>query len=120
MNLNRHRTQHPIAGLLGFALLFSQALTVAQACVEPDARPAMAFEQTDCHAPKNPNHCLQQCTASDQNIASAQILIFAAPVTAVLELPPPGTALKPAHPRAVGQLAAARPPPSILYCSYLL
>jgi hypothetical protein len=120
MNFNCHRTRYWIASLLGSVMLFSQALAVAQACIEPDARPAMAFEQSDCHAPKNPNHCLQQCTASDQNSASAQVVVFPLPATAVLELPPPVTVQRPSYPQDIGLLVAIRPPPSILYCSYLL
>jgi hypothetical protein len=106
------------ARLLAAALLFAQALTVAQACVEADARPAMAFEESDCHRPANPNDCLQQCTAGDQSSSYAQVVVAGMPGLAVLTVPvardhgtrPDPTVLFLAH--------SPDPPTSIRFCSF--
>lgn len=117
---NQRRIKHMVASLMTAAMLFSQGLAVVQACTELDARPAMAFEQADCHAPQNPNHCLQQCTASDQSSAFVQIALAAAPADAILRLPAREERPLSACAHATDLLAAADPPPSILFCSFQL
>lgn len=105
------------ARLLVGALLFAQGLAIAQTCVE-EARPAMAFEESDCHRPANPNDCLQQCTAGDQSSAYVQIVVAGLPGLAVLTVPgaldhgirPAPTVLSLAH--------SPDPPPSIRFCSF--
>lgn len=118
--LQSRRLLRHTARLLAAAMLFAQALTVAQACVEADARPAMAFEESDCHRPANPNNCLQQCTAGDQSSAYVQVAIAGMPAMAVLSVPAasdPGT--RPTMVVAVDFLAhPPDPPPSIRFCSF--
>ena len=107
------------ARLLAAALLFAQALTVAQACVEPDARPAMAFEELDCHRPANPNNCLQQCTAGDQSSSYAQVVVAGMPGLAVLTVPvvrDHGT--RPTTVPVDFLAHSPDPPPSIRFCSF--
>jgi hypothetical protein len=126
MGIRRKRVAWLVAG----ALVFAQAVAVAQACAAPDASPAMAFAETgaehDCDGAAadpvpNPNACLENCNSGDQ--ATGQTL------TTVGACPPPAAMLLVALPAPVTPTAAevrtsalhpSDPPPSLRFCSYQL
>ncbi len=105
------------ARLLVGALLFAQGLAIAQTCME-EARPAMAFEESDCHRPANPNDCLQQCTAGDQSSAYVQIVIAGLPGLAVLTIPVASDHDIRRAPAILSLAHPPDPPPSIRFCSF--
>jgi hypothetical protein len=118
--LANNRRRKPTAWIVAALLMFGQALDVAQACLAPE-RPQMAFEQGDCHRPSNPNHCLQQCTAASQATAQAQVAIPAMHACEPLLVAPDAHAMRsPVRAGAPLRSAAAAPPLSIRYCSFLL
>ncbi len=112
------------------ALLFTVFMQSAYACLLPASGAALAFDsaqssgnapQGDCHARVNPNQCLSECTAFDQNngqldltpaVPSASVAVLVLPAH---EIAQPLLALNDSAPARV-----AAPPPSILFCSLLL
>ena len=123
------RTRAILASLMTGMLLFAQAIAVAQACVGPEAVPAMAFSahmaEQDCHeavpaSTPNPNACLQHCTAGDQTTAQVPAVMPAMPGIAVLTVPMAAeTALVFARAEAC-ELLSPGPSPSLRFCSFQL
>ena len=111
-----------ICRLVTAAMLFAQAIGVAQACIEAAPSPSMAFTQTDhdgdCGKTVNQNACLQQCTAGDQSSAQVQVAVATMPAIAVLVVSvAPGRAACPAD--ALASLShSPDPPASIRFCSF--
>ncbi|MGQ0580034.1 MAG: hypothetical protein ACT4PQ_14155 [Betaproteobacteria bacterium] len=72
-------------------MLFAQAISAAQACIEAMQSATMAFadanSEADCHKSVNKNACLQQYTAGDQTSAQIQVAVAESPVLAVLTVP---------------------------------
>lgn len=104
------------------AMLFAQASIVVSACILPDGRASVAFNDNDCHKAGGRNQCLQQCTAVDQSASHAQAAVSAAP-SAVLfvharpDWQPGRTA---AHLGTTLIEADTGPPLPIRFCSLLL
>lgn len=123
MNLSL-RIRRLVCHLMALALLFSQAVSAAQACVEPAATPAMAIASDmadmDCEQRATPNVCLQQCTAGDQSSAQVQVAVAEMPRLAVLTVPVlPDRGVRSTE--AIACLARSPdPPPSIRFCSFQL
>jgi hypothetical protein len=126
-----HRTkQRLVSCLAATVLLFAQALAIAQACVTPDATPAMAFADDiasqDCHdavlanPQPNPNSCLQHCNAGDQTTAQVPADVPAMPEVAVLIVQVLAETA-PVFARAeTCELHSPDPPPSLRFCSFQL
>ena len=118
------RTRRAICRLIAAAMLFAQAIGVAQACAEVTRSPTMAFadanHQGGCNKTVNQNACLQQYIAGDQSSAQVQVAVAAMPPIAVLTVPiardrgacPAVTLGSFAH--------SPDPPPSIRFCSFQL
>jgi hypothetical protein len=106
------------------AMLFAQAIGVAQACSVAAHSPTMAFAQTqhegNCSKTVNQNACLQQCTAGDQSSAHAEVAVAPTPALAVLivEVAPPRVAC-PAL-ASTSLFHSTDPPSSIRFCSFQL
>jgi hypothetical protein len=103
------------------AMLFAQTSIVVSACVLPEARPTMAFENDHhYHKPVNPNQCLHQCTAVDQTAQHAEVAVPVASLTGVLALPHFDVRGVARRLRDTLIEADAGPPPPIRFCSLLL
>jgi hypothetical protein len=105
-------------------MLFSQAIGIAQACVEVAPSPAMAFAPTghdgDCGKSVYRNACLQKCTAGDQSSTQVQVAVAAMPAIAVLTVPvAPVRVVCPAV-TLVSLAHSPDPPLSIRFCSFQL
>lgn len=123
----RHR--YKTSCLLIGAMLFTQAALVAQACVETEARPSMAFtgnmaehgcDEAAATPVPNPNACLQHCTGSDQTTAQVPLPVAAMPADAVLDVPVASESDSRFADVALCDLHSPDPPPSIRFCSFQL
>ena len=105
-------------------MLFAQVINAAHACVAPALSPAMAFahagDDGPCSKTINANSCLQQYTATDQNLSHAEVPALAAPDVAVLTLPRESPATVVQGVAAAVPHRATDPPPSIRFCSFQL
>ncbi len=118
------RIRRAICRFAAAAMLFAQAIGVAQACIEVAPSPIMAFAQSDhggdCGKMTNRNACLQHCTAGDQSSAQVQVAVAAMPAIATLIVPfAPDPVADPAV-ILVSLAHCADPPSSIRFCSYQL
>jgi hypothetical protein len=122
LNFSR-RYRGRIGWIVAAALLFAQAIGMANACVGAALSPTMAYGEIagmDCAEKGNPNACLQQCMADDQNTAQVQVAVAVISAPAALTLP---LAIDSdiAIPDIVLVLARSPdPPPSIRFCSFQL
>ena len=110
--------------VIAAAMLFAQAIGLAQACSVAVHSPAMAFAQTqhhgECGKTVNRNACLQQCTAGDQSSAHAEVAVAPMQMTPVLTLaaaPDRGACLPVA---AITRSQSPDPPAAIRFCSFQL
>lgn len=124
MIFGRFRFRRAVCRLIAAAMLFAQAIGVAQACIEVMQSPTMAFadahHEGDCHKTVNKNACLQQYTAGDQSTAQVQIAVVEMPKLAILVVP---AAIDPGAGLAEAVLYPAHspdPPPSLRFCSFQL
>ena len=124
VTFGRSRFRRAICRLVAAAMLFAQAIGVAQACIEATQSPTMAFAQSDhdgdCDKTVNKNACLQQYTAGDQSSAQVQVAVAAMPTIAVLTVP-----VAPVRGACPAVMLASLthspdPPPSIRFCSFQL
>jgi len=110
--------------LLSGALLFAQAVGMANACVGAAHSPTMAFAQSahegGCHQTMNRNSCLQQCTADNQNIAEVQPVIAELHAVAGLTVPPAVDSSARLADAIVVLARSPDPPASIRFCSFQL
>ena len=124
MILGRPTIRRAVCRILTAGMLFAQAIGVAQACVEAEPSPAMAFTQTDhdadCGTPVNQNACLQQCTAGDQSSAQVQVAVAALPAIVALTVPVAPDAVVRAAVMSVSLSHSPDPPASIRFCSFQL
>ena len=121
---SRSRIRRGTCRLIAAAMLFAQAIGVAQACIEATQSPAMAFADANheggCDKTVNQNACLQQYVAGDQINVQIQAAVAEIPKLAVLivpSAPDPGTGLAEA---ACFPVRSPDPPPSIRFCSLQL
>ncbi|HKQ24893.1 MAG TPA: hypothetical protein VJT81_10675 [Burkholderiales bacterium] len=119
-----HHSRRSVAWVLAGALLFGQAVAISQACITPAATPAMAFSDDmadmDCAKKGNPNACLQQCTASDQNTSNGQVGVAEIPRIVVLMVTTAFNSTAPLSESVVNLAHSSGPPPSIRFCSFQL
>lgn len=118
------RLARAICRLVLAAMLFAQAIGMAQACSVAAHSPTMAFAQThhdgNCGKTVNQNACLLQCTAGDLSSAHAEVTVTPMPALPVL--------IVDVAPLRVGCPTIAStplfhstdPPPSIRFCSFQL
>ena len=124
MTFGRSRFRRAICRLVAAAMLFAQAIGVAQTCIEATQSPTMAFadahQKGDCDKTVNKNACLQQYTAGDQSSAQVQVAVAATSAIAVLTVPSvPDRGACPAV-TLVSLAHSPDPPPSIRFCSFQL
>jgi hypothetical protein len=124
VSLGRAKFHRVVCHVLAAAMLFAQAVGVAQTCSIAAHSPAVAFAPTDhdggCGKTVNRNACLQQCTAGDQNTSQIQIAVAEMPTLTVLTVPA-AREVSGMLPDAVQILARSPdPPPSIRFCSLQL
>lgn len=124
MIFGRSLFRRVICRLIAAAMLFAQAIGVAQACIEVTQSPTMAFadatHEGNCDKTVNKNACLQQYTAGDQSTAQIQIAVAEMPELPALIVPvelDSGTV--PAGP-VFCLTRSSGPPPSIRFCSFQL
>lgn len=124
VKFGRMRFARAVCRLVLAAMLFAQAIGVAQACSVAAHSPTMAFAPTqhdgDCGKTVNQNACLQLCTAGDQNSAHAEVAVAPMPTA-------PALVVAAAPDRAICLPAAINtrspspdPPASIRFCSFQL
>lgn len=111
-----------LAGFIAAALVFTQVVYAAEACVHSQISSADAVnmqDMADCAGMKSTASCLAQCSAGDQNTASSVIAIPDAPLSHVRVSP---VALIEQLPRVNWDTPAPGCEPSrpIRYCSFLL
>lgn len=138
----RMRGGRAVCRLVLAAMLFAQAIGIAQACVAAAPSPAMAFGQAtalepsaasgqslalepaqhegDCGKTMNRNACLQQCTAGDQSSAQIQVAVAPMPVLPVLIVDAAPTRIGCPHVASSSLSRSPDPPPSIRFCSFQL
>jgi hypothetical protein len=124
VTFGRPRFRRAICRFVAAAMLFAQAIGVAQACMEATQSPTMAFadahQKGDCDKTVNKNACLQQYTAGDQSSAQVQVAVAAMPVIPALTVPvAPVCGACPAVTLA-SLTHSTDPPPSIRFCSFQL
>ena len=105
-------------------MLFLQAATAFAPCEVPDrsaarARAVAMAAMPDCHEADQANLCLAHCASEDQTILKVQLelpqlAVPAARPILIVQNPVVATV------KAVPYLAAAGPPPRILFQSFLL
>jgi hypothetical protein len=115
-------TKRSLARLMLVAMLYAQAAFAMTPCEadEHSAARAIAESAQTCHEPEqNPNLCVSQCLAGDQNQYTPEIPLLAPPPVPVLiaavAAPPRLSELSFATP-----LRATHPPPRILFQSFLI
>jgi hypothetical protein len=117
-----HRQRRLLARFAIGLLLFAQAIGIVQACVDADAKPAMAFTEPmrGCNEESGTtaNACLQHCTSGDQSTAQVYAGIAEMPRVAAWYLPVVTTASN--RPVARCSSRSTDPPPSIRFCSFQL
>lgn len=120
--LGGSRVRHVVCRLVVAAMLFAQAIGIAQACIEVSQSPTMAFEDAnhegDCEKTVNQNACLQQYTAGDQSTTQVQVVVAEMPRLAVLTI---SAAFDPDAKLVEAVFCPAHspdPPPSIRFCSF--
>ena len=118
----RSRLVATLAALAG--MLFLQVAVAFAPCEVPDRSAAVAravamAAMPDCHEADGANLCLAHCTSEDQTILKVQLELPQLAVPAATRIlvihQDPVTAEKPLR-----YLAAAGPPPRILFQSFLL
>ena len=112
-----------LSRVVAAAMLFANAVGIAQACTAPVHAPAKVFKQGHEYCGSktvNPNSCLQQCTADQQNASQPAVAALPAADQPVLRL---SESTLDSIAVAVAAIPAERssdPPPTIRFCSFLL
>lgn len=119
----RSRLASSVAALAG--MLFLQAAIAFAPCDLPGRSAAMAHAvamaaMPDCHEADEANLCLAHCASEDQTVMKVQLALpdLALPAAMPIGVAPENAFPAVQSPRA--QLAAAGPPPRILFQSFLL
>jgi hypothetical protein len=124
MNSRFRRLSVALARVLVGTMLFAQLVNVVEACVMAELSPVMAFanadHHSDCAKRVNPNSCLQQATATDQNFGHAEFPALGMPNVVVLTLPRELVAMTPLVFATTVAHRSTDPPPSIRFCSFQL